>query len=364
MDTASLTSGYFSDSLWFFEIILGVSVLIAVNFLFKKVIKHIRQKSLSTTHGWREKIDHIFLLPVHVLLWLLGITLVVEVLAARFGFSFFENYLNAFRSSGVIACIAWIILRWKTEFQHTWINKERRGKKLDAGFIHITSKILSVVIVVLTLLIILQVWGLNIVPLIAFGGIGAAAIGFAAKDVIANFFGGLMLYINRPFMVGDLIILPDKRIEGHVEEMGWYLTCVRDKEKRPVYLPNAVFSSIHVINSSRMTHRRIEEKIHIQHTDFSKAITLTEKLRERIASHPEIDAHLPLIVVFSTFTQNSIELYLDCYTLQTRYEKYLMVKQEVMQLVYETLLAENVDIRVPALHIEMQQSMQPPMVKL
>lgn len=357
MDTSSLTNGYFTESLWFLEIILGIGVLVAVNFLFKKVIKHIRQKSLSTTQGWREQIDHIFILPIHVLLWLLGITLVVEVLAMRFGFSFFENYLNSFRSSGVIACLAWIILRWKTAFQHTWINKDRRGKKLDAGFIHVISKILSVVVIVLTFLIILQIWGLNIVPLIAFGGIGAAAIGFAAKDVIGNFFGGLMLYINRPFMVGDLIILPDKHVEGHVEEMGWFLTCVRDKEKRPVYLPNATFSSIHVINSSRMTHRRIEEKIHIQHADFSKALTLTERLRERIASHPEIDAHLPLIVVFSTFTQNGIELYIDCYTLQTRYEKFLMVKQELMQHIYETLLAEDVNLSIPALHIEMQQSL-------
>ncbi len=356
MDTSSLTSnGYFTDSLWFFEILLGVGVLVAVNFLFKKVVKHIRQRSLTTTSGWKEKIDHIFVLPFHILLWLLGITLVVEVLASRFGFSFFENYLDAFRSSGVIACLAWIILRWKTEFQHTWVNKDRRGKKLDAGFIHVISKILSVVIVILSFLIILQVWGLNIVPLIAFGGIGAAAIGFAAKDVIANFFGGLMLYINRPFMVGDLIIIPDRHVEGHVEEMGWYLTCVRDKEKRPVYLPNATFSSIHVINSSRMTHRRIEEKIHIHHADFAKALSVTEKIRSIIASHPDIDTHLPIIVVFSTFTQNSIELYLDCYTLQTRYEKYLAVKQELMQLIYEILLEEKVEMNIPAIQVEMRQ---------
>lgn len=356
MDVASLTSnGYFTDSLWFFEILLGIGVLIAVNFLFKKIIKHIRHKSLSTTSSWKEKIDYVFLLPFHVLLWLLGITLVAEVLAARFGFSFFENYLNAFRSSGVIACLAWIILRWKTEFQHNWVNKDRRGKKLDAGFIHVISKILSVIIVILSFLIILQIWGLNIVPLIAFGGIGAAAIGFAAKDVIANFFGGLMLYINRPFMIGDLIILPDRHIEGHVEEMGWYLTCIRDKEKRPIYLPNATFSSIHVINSSRMTHRRIEEKIHIQHMDFSKIQSAIEKIRAGIASHPDIDAHLPLLVIFSTFTQNSIELYLDCYTLQTRYEKYLMVKQDLMRLIYEILLEEKMEMTLPSITVEMRQ---------
>ena len=177
MDSSYLTTnGPLTDSLWFFEIILGIGVLVAVNFLFKKVVKHIRQKSLSTTLSWKEKIDQIFVLPFHVLLWLLGITLVVEVLASRFGFSFFDNYLDAFRSSGVVACLAWIFLRWKTEFQHNWVNKDRSVKKLDAGFILVISKILSVVVVVLSFLIILQIWGLNIVPLIAFGGIGAAAM--------------------------------------------------------------------------------------------------------------------------------------------------------------------------------------------
>jgi MscS family membrane protein len=206
-------------------------------------------------------------------------------------------------------------------------------------------------IVTLAFLIIFQIWGLNILPLIAFGGIGAAAIGFAAKDVIANFFGGLMLYINRPFMVGDLIVLPNHRIEGHVEEMGWYLTCVRDKEKRPVYLPNAIFSNIHVINSSRMTHRRIEEKIHINHVNFSKLKSATDRIRSMIASHPDVDTHLPLLVVFHTFTPNHIELYIDFYTLQTRYEKYLTLKQDILTHLYEILLQESIEMTAPIVQV-------------
>ena len=54
---------FFSDNLWFFEIFLGVAVLIAVNFLFTKIVKHIRHKTLSTSSGWKEKIDYIFITP-------------------------------------------------------------------------------------------------------------------------------------------------------------------------------------------------------------------------------------------------------------------------------------------------------------
>ena len=121
-------------------------------------------------------------------------------------------------------------------------------------------------------MIVLQVWGLNLAPLIAFGGIGAAAIGFAGKDVIANFFGGLMLHINRSFMVGDLIQMPDSHLEGYVEEIGWYLTTVREKKKGRYTCPMR-FSRMRVINGARMTHRRIEEKIGVRYEDFSKTFT-------------------------------------------------------------------------------------------
>ena len=344
---------FFSDNLWFFEIFLGVAVLIAVNFLFTKIVKHIRHKTLSTSSGWKEKIDYIFITPVRILLWLLGITLVVEVLAKRFGFSFFDNYFNAFRSSGVVLCFTWIFLRWKMQYQLNL--KDRHGKKIDSAFIHVINKLLTAIVCILSFLTILQIWGLNIAPLIAFGGIGAAAVGFAAKDVIANFFGGFMLYINRPFMQGDRIILPAHSVEGSVEEIGWYLTCVRDKEKRAVYLPNALFSSTYVINASRMTHRHIEEKIYIQHIDFSKMPAIIEKIRAAISTHSQVDTHLAIIVVFHAFTQNYIELHIEFHTLETRYEKHLALKQEIMQHIYQILIEEKIEMSAPAIHVSLDQ---------
>ena len=83
-------------------------------------------------------------------------------------------------------------------------------------------------------------WG-HIAPLLAFGSIGAASLGFAGKDVIANFCSGLMLHITRPFVIGDEIMLPEKNLEGNIEEIGWFKTSIRDKEKRAVYLPNNFF---------------------------------------------------------------------------------------------------------------------------
>ncbi len=341
-----------ADRLWFFEIIIGILVLIAVNYIFKKIIKYVRHRSLSISHDWKEKIDQILYLPFQILLWILGGTLVIEVLGRRFDFSFFENYINAFRSTGFVLCVAWILLRWKTVIQRQFLNKDNHPRRVDAGFIHAAGKILSMIIVALSLMIVLQVWGLNIAPLIAFGGIGAAAIGFAGKDVIANFCSGLMLHINRPFMVGDSVYLPERNIEGHIEEIGWSLTTIRDKEKRPVYLPNATFSHAAVINASRMTHRRIEEKVELRYEDFARVPELVNKLKMAISSHPAIDTHLPILVVLNRFNPFTMDLYIDIYTLQTRYDQYLLVKHEILMLVYRELIDVGAEMPTPILSIK------------
>src|SRR5690349_18854132 len=93
-----------ADRLWFFEIIIGILVLVAVNYIFKKIVKHVRHRSLSVSHDWKEKIDLVLFLPSQILLWILGGTLVIEILGKRFDFSFFENYINAFRSTGFVLC--------------------------------------------------------------------------------------------------------------------------------------------------------------------------------------------------------------------------------------------------------------------
>jgi hypothetical protein len=97
------------------------------------------------------------------------------------------------------------------------------------------------------------------------GGIGVVALGFAAKDMFANLFGGRMIYLDRPFSVGGWIRSRDREIEGTVEPIGWRLTLIRTFDQRPLYLPNAVFTTIAVQNLSRMTNRRSDERISERH---------------------------------------------------------------------------------------------------
>ena len=341
----------FHERFWMWEILIGIAVLMLLNFFFKKGVQRARLRSLSHFSRWAEGLDYILHTPFQVLLWILGSTLVLQILGKRFDFSFFGSYIDPFRSTGFVFCITWVLLRWKTVFQKRLLSQDLQNQKIDVGFALVLGKMVSIVAILISVMLILEIWGLNIAPLLAFGGIGAAAIGFSAKDVLANFFGGVMLYVNKPFVIGEFIHLPKEGIEGYVEEIGWNTTTLRDKDKRPLYLPNANFSQMLVVNGSRMTHRRIVETISIRYDDFSKMAEFVDGLQKKIGEHPDIDRYLPVIVVLNTLTGPGLSILIDVYTLKTRYNEFLHSKHEILNLVYGEMKRLNVEFSSPTLSI-------------
>ena len=105
-------------------------------------------------------------------------------------------------------------------------------------------------------------------------------------------------------------------------------------------------------SSSRMTHRRIEEKIGVRYEDFSRIPELVDRLKAAMGSHPDIDAHLPILIVLNGFNEFTLDLYIDVYTLETRYEKYLMVKHEILMLIYKEMMEAGAEMPIPMLAIQ------------
>ena len=137
------------------------------------------------------------------------------------------------RDVGVIFVIAWFLLRLIRNTQLNIVKeRETKGQEVDHTTTDAISKLLRLSVIITASLVTLQTLGYSISGVLAFGGIGGIAIGFAAKDLLANFFGGLMVYLDRPFAVGDWIRSPDRNIEGTVEHIGWRQTRIRTFDKR------------------------------------------------------------------------------------------------------------------------------------
>jgi MscS family membrane protein len=193
----------------------------------------------------------------------------------------------------------------------------------------------------------MQTLGYSISGVLAFGGIGGIAIGFAAKDLLANFFGGMMIFLDRPFSVGDWIRSPEKEIEGTVEHIGWRLTRIRTFDKRPLYIPNSVFASIVVENPSRMTNRRIYETIGIRYDDAAVAADVIAAVREMLQNHPDIDHNQTLMVNFNKFGASSLDFFIYTFTKTTVWTQFHEVKQDVLFKIQDIIEAHGAEIAFP-----------------
>jgi len=177
--------------------------------------------------------------------------------------------------------------------------------------------------------------------------IGGIIVGFAAKDLLANFFGGLMIYLDRPFTEGDWIRSPDREIEGTVEYIGWRLTRIRTFDQRPLYIPNSAFANIAVENPSRMSHRRINEAIGVRYDDIGAVPAIVDNVKRMLREHPAIDAEKTLIVNLNEFSASSVDILIYAYTGTTDWSEFHAVKQSVLMKVHEIVAAHGAEIAFP-----------------
>lgn len=243
----------------------------------------------------------------------------------------------------IILIVAWFCLKFKRIFFRRIKQKRLEGKHtLDSRSAHLIEKIISVAIFFVSLMAVLQVLGLDILPLLTVSGIGAAILGFASKDMVSNFFGGTMIYLTRPFSVDEQIEIPSKSLVGYVEEIGWYLTTIRDMQKKLLYIPNAVFSTEVLINYSRMTHRRMEEKIRLPSKEDAELKLLVDEIRAFVAAHPGIDHKEEVDVFVISINPWGVMMEVKAYTKATKYAKYMEVKQDILLKIYSVAFPKPV----------------------
>lgn len=319
-----------STWMWLFEIAIGILVVLAVSVILKKLTGVLRRKSA-------QKIDKIVHLPLQIAVWGFGLAYVVDVVVTHFGLDSIANVVHPLRIAFVVACFGWIVLRWvKYTFKHLAKKSEKLG--VSPSTIYALSKLSAVVVSILTLLVIFQIFGMNVGPLLAFGGIGMAGITLAAKDMISNFFGGTMLHISRIFTIGDEVVIPaQNNFEGEVREIGWYTTMIEDYSRRPVYFPNALFSNTHVINESRRSHRRIKATVAIRFEDAACLEKILEELKEKIGAHPDIDNSQSFSIALNNLSDNGIEIYAYLLVYKMGFVKFLGVKQNVFLIIQEVV---------------------------
>lgn len=284
--------------------------------------------------------------PLSVLVWVVGFTLSLEI-AAKALDDINLDVAQHFRSVAYILLLAWALLRLITRIEARLVKGEAGKPGMDRTTADAMAKLIRLTVLVVSGLALLQNLGVSISGILAFGGVGGLAVGFAAKDLLANFFGGLMIYMDRPFKVGDWIRSPDKEIEGTVEEIGWRLTRIRTFDMRPLYVPNSTFANIAVENPSRMSNRRIYETIGVRYDDAAQVKSIVTGIKAMLQQHPEIDQQQTLIVNLNHFGASSLDILVYTFTRTTVWIEFHAIKEDVLLKIMEIIKSHGAEVAYP-----------------
>ncbi len=335
------------------QIFIVVLAVVVFNFFLRRMLKKLEERTRLTTTPWDFALVSAARKPVTALAWIIGIAFAARIVQAESSSAVFEA-IAPVRTVGVIGCITWFLIRFIRSVQDgVMAAREARGEGLDRTTVDAIGKLMRVSVLITAVLVALQSLGFSVSGVLAFGGIGGIAVGFAAKDLLANFFGGLMVYLDRPFVVGEWIRSPDKDIEGTVEEIGWRLTRIRTFDKRPLFVPNAVFAQIGVENASRMSHRRIKETVGVRYDDVAVVAPIVSDIRAMLRAHPEIAQDQTLIVNFLQFAASSLDIMIYTFTNTTKWVEFHEVKQDVMLRIADIVASHGAEMAFPTrtLHV-------------
>ena len=339
---------------WLPKVLIAIAITAALNFVVGWLLGKAARVAARTDNAWDDILIRSARQSLPALVWVVGISIAAGIVRRHADDPLFD-LVAPLRDVGVVVCLAWFLFRLIRLAGNRYVEvRVEQGEEVDKTTVDALSKLGRLSVIVVMVLVIMQTLGFSVSGVLAAGGIGGIAVGFAAKDLLANFFGGLTIYLDRPFSVGEWIRSPDKQIEGTVEAISWRHTRIRGFNKNPIYVPNAVFTTIVVENPSRMSHRRIKETIGIRYEDIGKMAAIVADVRSMLQTHPEIDASQTLIVNFNEFADSSVNFFIYTFTKTKVWVDYHEVKQDVLLKVADIIARHGAEIAFPTrtLHVE------------
>ncbi|MBJ7448829.1 MAG: mechanosensitive ion channel [Parachlamydiales bacterium] len=340
---------------WIFDSALIILAAILLHYLVRNVFSMLERHYIYTKEKWKYGLVLALRLPLNILIWLTAISLVGDIVLKKKNCHDYLWSTQELRQLAILLCLSWFLWRWKKSMQAYLLSKPHVQKSFEKARLIAFGKLVNVIIVVLTIILGLQIIGFNIQALVALGGVGGLALGIAARDVVANFFSGFMIYVTKPFIIGDWIRVQERQIEGTVEEIGWYYTTIKSFSKHPLYIPNSIFSTVVVANPGRRTHWKIEEKLSISYSDFKILRPLIQEMQEMVDEHPDLDRHQDHFIYFERFGESALDITITVYTISEEKHLYPYIKQDILLKAGEIILKHGAKFGIPARRIETLQ---------
>lgn len=252
-------------------------------------------------------------------------TSVIESLSPRV-----KDVISVLSKASFVLSALWFSISYMDIYERRFYKtKERQIGGIDKRTLTAGMKLCKALAIIIAIILLMGIFGVDIRGILTVAGIGGAAIGFASKDLLANFFGALMLFIDKPFSVGDLINLPGDK-EGYVEYIGWRVTKLRTKDTVCIYVANSLFSNMFVENLSMRTNRMISQTVRFKYSDMNKLEVVTKAIRAMLHKHPEIVEDKRVECFLSSFEDSHVDCKIIAFTNNISKVEFLDLNQRIM----------------------------------
>ena len=234
---------------------------------------------------------------------------------------------NAVRSLIAFA-IFWGFVRVLRPISHLMTRLE---KVFTPELVEWLIKAIRIAVMLIGAATILQIWGIQVAPIIAGAGLFGVAVALGAQDLFKNLIAGMLILGEKRFRKGDWIRV-EGVVEGTVENIGFRSTIIRRFDKAPVMVPNTNLSDTAVTNFSGMTHRRIYWKIGVEYrTTVDQLRQIRDEMEHYIVESPEFASpkDVSTFVRIDRFSDSSIDIMLYCFTKTTNWGEWLEIKEQL-----------------------------------
>ncbi len=344
---------YLGIALWVYATAFG-SIL--VGFIGKKITSAIFAKLIKATEKTKFALDDILLTalsrPAEWAVVTGGVFLALLILPIPKEPVDIARFVQSVLVGISVALAIWFAMRLVDGLTGIWEKKAAKTEtKLDDQLVPIVRRSSKVFLFIIGAVLILQNLGYSVGSLLAGLGIGGVAVAMASKDTIANLFGSLVVFLDKPFHIGDWIEMGN--VEGTVEEVGLRTTRVRTFANSLVTVPNLKFTSNTINNWSRMKKRRIKMTVGVECSASPEQMDeLVIKLREIIDKDKKIRNDFYL-VNFDNLGPSSFDIFIYCFTETTNWAEFLQAKQEFLLEIVKCVRGLGLDFAYPtqSLHV-------------
>jgi MscS family membrane protein len=305
-------------------------LVIFVAFLLSRIAKYFISKKLQKTSGIADTdTEHqSFLMalnsPVMVLIYLIALRIAIYILNPPYILDVYLNILHIL----ITAVICWFIFRFLDVVTQYLVNKYKDSEeKVVTSMFPIITKVVKVFIIIIAFIMVIQNLGYSVSSLLAGLGIGGLAVALAAQDTLANVFGSVMIFIDKPFIIGDWIVVKD--VEGVVEDVGFRTTKIRTWERSEVSIPNSVVSKEIIQNFTRRPQRRVSTVLTVTYdTTPEQMEQAIQALREIILNYWNTDKE-NFRVYFSEFGNSHLGIFMQFFFKTADFVEFLEGRQDI-----------------------------------